>query len=201
MDLVVLAAPISENRTLLSKLAPTEALVTDAASTKSEIVAEAKRLGLRFVGGHPMAGSQLAGVANAREDLFRGSLPHHNQPSTSFQPLSAHVSPLCSLHRRSLRSPRPLPSRDQIPRSTHTHSRDIPPCSPADRTLIQHAGTRHRRCPPTPTGSRARRAAVISLLRLPRKSHRHTLMRHCSMARLAVAQRPQQPGPPTREAH
>jgi prephenate dehydrogenase len=28
---------------------------------------------LRFVGGHPMAGSQLSGVANARADLFRGA--------------------------------------------------------------------------------------------------------------------------------
>jgi prephenate dehydrogenase len=72
-DLVMLSAPISQVRGLVSELAPTDALVTDAASTKSEVVSEAQRLGLRFVGGHPMAGSQLAGVDNAREDLFRGA--------------------------------------------------------------------------------------------------------------------------------
>ena len=72
-DLIMLAAPISKVRGLLSKLPPTDALVTDAASTKNAIVQEAGRHNLRFVGGHPMAGSQLAGVANARPELFRGA--------------------------------------------------------------------------------------------------------------------------------
>ena len=72
-DLVMLAAPISQVRELLSELSPTDALVTDAASTKNAIVEEAGRQGLRFVGGHPMAGSQLAGVANARPELFKGA--------------------------------------------------------------------------------------------------------------------------------
>ncbi|MEW6638625.1 MAG: prephenate dehydrogenase/arogenate dehydrogenase family protein [Actinomycetota bacterium] len=72
-DLVVLAAPISKITALLTELAPTGALVTDVASTKLTIVREAGRQGLRFVGGHPMAGSQLSGVANARADLFRGA--------------------------------------------------------------------------------------------------------------------------------
>lgn len=72
-DLVVLAAPISEIAKLLGKLPPTNALITDVASAKSAIVREAERQGLRFVGGHPMSGSQLAGVSNARADLFKGS--------------------------------------------------------------------------------------------------------------------------------
>ncbi len=73
-DLILLATPISKVRSLLSELPPTDALVTDAASTKSAIVREAERQRLgRFVGGHPMAGSQLSGVANARADLFRGA--------------------------------------------------------------------------------------------------------------------------------
>ena len=72
-DLIVLAAPISKVTNLLTDLAPTEALVTDVASAKNAIVKEAERHGLRFVGGHPMAGSQLAGVANAKADLFRGA--------------------------------------------------------------------------------------------------------------------------------
>lgn len=72
-DLVMLSTPISKIAGLLSELAPTDALITDAASTKAKIVAEAERQKLRFVGGHPMAGSQLAGVSNAREDLFKGA--------------------------------------------------------------------------------------------------------------------------------
>jgi prephenate dehydrogenase len=70
---VVLAAPISRISALTRELAPTEALVTDVASTKVKIVREAEAQGLRFVGGHPMAGSQLSGVANAKADLFRGA--------------------------------------------------------------------------------------------------------------------------------
>ena len=72
-DLILLAAPISRATKLLGELTPTDSLVTDVASAKGAIVAEAERTKLRFVGGHPMAGSQLAGVANARPDLFNGA--------------------------------------------------------------------------------------------------------------------------------
>ena len=72
-DLVVLAAPISRIPDLIGDLAPSDALVTDVASTKMKVVQEAEARGLSFVGGHPMAGSQLSGVANAKQDLFRGA--------------------------------------------------------------------------------------------------------------------------------
>jgi prephenate dehydrogenase len=72
-DLVVLAAPISKITNLVTQLPPTDALITDVASTKTAIVREAERHNLRFVGGHPMTGSQLSGVANARADLFKGA--------------------------------------------------------------------------------------------------------------------------------
>jgi prephenate dehydrogenase len=72
-NLLILAAPISKITGLVAELPPTNALVTDVASTKTAIVREAEAQGLRFVGGHPMAGSQLSGVANARADLFKGA--------------------------------------------------------------------------------------------------------------------------------
>src|ERR687896_347949 len=72
-DLVVLAAPISKVRALVGALTPTNALVTDVASAKSAVVRRAEDLKLRFVGGHPMAGSQLSGVANASSNLFEGA--------------------------------------------------------------------------------------------------------------------------------
>ena len=72
--MVVLAAPVSKIGGLLADLAPTDALVTDVGSAKATIVRDAALAGLRrFVGGHPMAGSALAGVANANADLFRGA--------------------------------------------------------------------------------------------------------------------------------
>ena len=71
--LVVMAAPISKVTALISSLSPTDALVTDVASAKNAIVREAERNDLRFVGGHPMAGSQLAGVANAKAELLQGA--------------------------------------------------------------------------------------------------------------------------------
>jgi prephenate dehydrogenase len=72
-DLVVLAAPISKVTDLVEDLTPTNALITDVASAKSAIVRRAESLKLRFVGGHPMAGSQLSGVANASSNLFEGA--------------------------------------------------------------------------------------------------------------------------------
>jgi prephenate dehydrogenase len=76
-DLVVLAGPPTACRDALDQfaghwntaLAP-GAVITDVASTKSEIVARANALGLRFVGGHPMAGLEVTGYTASRADLF-----------------------------------------------------------------------------------------------------------------------------------
>lgn len=78
-DLVYLAAPVgaivSFLRTRSTSLKP-GAIVTDAGSTKREICRMAGK-GLPreviFVGGHPMAGSERAGVEFADADLFRGA--------------------------------------------------------------------------------------------------------------------------------
>ncbi len=72
-DLVVLAAPPTACLALLDRLAgrarralPAGAVVTDVASTKALIVAARRdRLGLRFVGGHPMAGRETSGFGAA----------------------------------------------------------------------------------------------------------------------------------------
>lgn len=78
-DLVVLAAPASACLELLDVLAgparaslADEAVVTDVASTKAAVVERALAHGLRFVGGHPMAGREASGFAAGRADLFRG---------------------------------------------------------------------------------------------------------------------------------
>lgn len=47
-----------------------DATVTDVASTKGRIVELAEATQLHFVGGHPMAGREVSGVAGATADLF-----------------------------------------------------------------------------------------------------------------------------------
>jgi prephenate dehydrogenase len=49
-----------------------DAVVTDVGSTKGELVA-ALGADERFIGGHPLAGAETAGVENARADLFEGA--------------------------------------------------------------------------------------------------------------------------------
>lgn len=74
-DLLILAAPPVANVELLERLAPRlrpGAFATDVSSVKRSIVARAQSLGLgaRFAGSHPMAGSDAAGFAASRDDLF-----------------------------------------------------------------------------------------------------------------------------------
>lgn len=75
-DLIVLAAPPQACLALLGDLAGMSlapgAVVTDVASTKRRIVARAVELGLPFVGGHPMAGTETSGYASADAALFLG---------------------------------------------------------------------------------------------------------------------------------
>jgi len=49
-----------------------DCVVTDVGSTKQELV-EAMGGDERFIGGHPLAGAETAGVANARADLYEGA--------------------------------------------------------------------------------------------------------------------------------
>jgi prephenate dehydrogenase len=71
-DLVYLSQPISKILETLEVL-DTDALVTDAGSTKAVICETALKLKHgRFVGGHPMAGKESRGVEQADADLFRG---------------------------------------------------------------------------------------------------------------------------------
>ena len=78
-DLIYIALPIAATLDLLPEIArhaPSHALVTDACSTKVRITQAAEELfpaekGPLFLGGHPMAGRELSGIAHADPDLFR----------------------------------------------------------------------------------------------------------------------------------
>jgi prephenate dehydrogenase len=74
-DAVFCAAPVAalpEQVAAALAAGGPQTVVTDAGSTKREIVA---RFGAdeRFIGGHPLAGAETVGVENARPDLFEGA--------------------------------------------------------------------------------------------------------------------------------
>jgi prephenate dehydrogenase len=78
-DLVIVCTPISAMRSMFEAMAPhlpKGCLVTDVASTKAEVVRLAERVlpgHVRFVGSHPMAGSEKTSVEFARADLFQNA--------------------------------------------------------------------------------------------------------------------------------
>ena len=75
---VVVASPIMTTRALFEEIAPAltpGAVVTDVGSTKGDVARWARELlpeTVSFVGGHPMAGKEQAGIGAADADLFRG---------------------------------------------------------------------------------------------------------------------------------
>ena len=76
-DLIVLAVPVVAILQWMEQLAPLVhegQLVTDAGSTKLQIVESARRLlPGRLLPGHPMAGKESGGAALAEASLFRGA--------------------------------------------------------------------------------------------------------------------------------
>jgi len=78
-DLVVIATPVSAIIPVLKEILPSikpGAVVTDVGSAKAAIVRRAEKLlppGISFVGGHPMAGSERAGVKGADPYLFENA--------------------------------------------------------------------------------------------------------------------------------
>lgn len=78
-DLVLIAAPVAQTAAILASIQPhllPGTIVTDAGSTKSDVVAAAREtLGAKiaqFVPGHPIAGREMNGPDAAIDDLFIG---------------------------------------------------------------------------------------------------------------------------------
>lgn len=79
-DLVYIAVPVGATRGVFAQIDDSlepGALVTDAGSTKREVMQAAAELlhdHVTFIGGHPMAGSEQSGVRAARADLFENAV-------------------------------------------------------------------------------------------------------------------------------
>jgi prephenate dehydrogenase len=78
-DLVLLAVPVGQMQTVMRAIAPLlgdKTVVTDAGSTKQDVVdlarRELKKSLARFVPGHPIAGTEKSGAESAFAALYRG---------------------------------------------------------------------------------------------------------------------------------
>ncbi len=77
-ELVIVCTPVGrivEDVRAAAEHAPKGTLITDVGSTKQEIVEaldDDLPRGCRFIGGHPLAGSEKTGAANAEPDIFDG---------------------------------------------------------------------------------------------------------------------------------
>lgn len=77
-DLVFLAMPVGQTRYIMERIAPhlhANTIVTDAGSTKQDVMAAARHyLSMQsrhhFVPGHPIAGAEQSGVQAAQPDLY-----------------------------------------------------------------------------------------------------------------------------------
>ena len=71
---VFVAAPVGALAAAVSEAlahAGADCVISDVGSTK--LALDEARRDPRFIGGHPLAGAEMAGVAHAREDLFEGA--------------------------------------------------------------------------------------------------------------------------------
>ncbi len=101
LDLAILAAPVGAIPGLVEALAPLAGpgtLFTDVGSVKAPVVAAARGRLPRFVGGHPMAGSERAGVENAHAGLLENAVwvltPTEGTPSADLEELETLVGEL-----------------------------------------------------------------------------------------------------------
>lgn len=77
-DYIFLCAPVEANASYLKDLKPfltDRTTLTDVGSTKTDIHEKVNELGLQayFIGGHPMAGSEKTGIANAKRHLIENA--------------------------------------------------------------------------------------------------------------------------------
>lgn len=103
LDLVFLCAPVQKNIEYLAKLKPflgARTIVTDVGSVKTDIHEAAAALGLSdcFIGGHPMAGSEKTGYANATAYLLENAYyiltPTESTPADMVKELTSLVESL-----------------------------------------------------------------------------------------------------------
>ncbi|MCX5991013.1 MAG: prephenate dehydrogenase [Chloroflexi bacterium] len=94
-DIVILATPTMAIKDILEQIGPhliSGCIVTDTASTKTKVMEWAEQYlpsRVNFIGGHPMAGKESAGIDVAEANLFQGRtyclVPGRNSSPASIQ--------------------------------------------------------------------------------------------------------------------
>jgi prephenate dehydrogenase len=93
-DVVFIATPVGvaiDTALLALQAAGPDCVLSDVGSTKRAIVGAISDP--RFVGGHPLAGAETAGVQSAREDLFEGATWYLTPAAGSAWPAAGASSP------------------------------------------------------------------------------------------------------------
>ena len=75
-SLVIICTPVGEMKGMASQIKPylaPAAVVTDVGSVKASVIQDVEPILSRFVGSHPLCGSEKTGVANASANLFEGA--------------------------------------------------------------------------------------------------------------------------------
>lgn len=108
VDVAVICTPVSVITETVRRFATADstAVITDIGSTKAMICSELADLARagRFVGSHPMCGSHLQGLDNARADLFQGAhcaiTPDPSGPTAAAKRIAGMWQAAgCSVHR------------------------------------------------------------------------------------------------------
>ncbi len=76
-DFVILATPVNSIISIgreLKNILPCDTLITDVGSTKTKVVSVLQKLFPKYVGSHPLAGSEKRGFVNATENLFKDKI-------------------------------------------------------------------------------------------------------------------------------
>ena len=103
-ELLILAVPPSQMELISEKVAPFAGkglnAVTETASTKSAIVKQLSAIWKeKYVGLHPMAGKEKAGIDNSSADLFEGAAwAASRAPFRAKKPSKWRTDLVCALH-------------------------------------------------------------------------------------------------------
>lgn len=109
-DYIFLCAPVGINIENIKKILPhlsKDCILTDVGSVKGDIHKEIERLGLadRFIGGHPMAGSEKTGYAHSSERLLENAYyiltPGSSLPENRYEEFFRFIQSLHALPVRS----------------------------------------------------------------------------------------------------
>jgi len=79
-DVIIITTPVLTIKDILTRISSNlhpDCVVTDVASTKTQVLQWAQELlpsSINFIGGHPMAGRELSGIRAAQVDLFKNRI-------------------------------------------------------------------------------------------------------------------------------